>query len=186
MPALEFTKMENGIYNFSNNKGQSLSALQTPKEMKAIIIEDADSTAQERGYKYNVQLLIDGYYCGNGKFCKDVKEVNEYIEKQLTEKERKKDLLGVYALKSPYHDREYYLPYIIVSYRQSDKTYEIMTVEYKGMTAYQVEQNCSESSILELITNGTIIKKANPDNFKDSKEIRELVSQFSNAENQQL
>lgn len=51
--------------------------------MKTTRIKYADSIVQERGYKYNVQILIDGYYYGNGKFCKNIKEVNEYIEKQI-------------------------------------------------------------------------------------------------------
>lgn len=100
--------------------------------------------------------------------------------------DKKKEILGIYAVKSPYHETEHYLPYIITTYRPNNNTYEIMTVEYKGTTAYQVEQNCTEAWILELIAKGTIIKKANPNNFRNDKDVIELIRQFSNANNQEL
>lgn len=155
--------------------------------MKTIKIEVADSTAQERGYKYNVQMLINGCYCGVGKFCKNLTEINEYLETQLTEKEKERnDLLGVYAVKSPYHETTYYLPFIIVNYDKSNNIYNVMTIEYKGLTAYQVDADYSEESINDLITNGIITKWATPDNFKENKEVAELIRQYSNAENQQI
>lgn len=155
--------------------------------MKTIKIETADSTAQERGYKYNVQILINGSYCGVGKFCKNLTEINEYLERQLTEKEEERnDLLGVYAVKSPYHETTHYLPFIIVNYAKSNNTYNVMTIEYKGLTAYQVDADYTEKSINDLIANGVITKWATPDNFKENKEVVELIRQYSNAENQQI
>lgn len=96
------------------------------------------------------------------------------------------NLLGIYAVKSPYHEKAFYLPFIVVSYAKSDNTYNVMTIEYKGLTAYQIDTYYQEKTIHELITSGTIIKKANPDNFKGNKEVSELLSQYSNAENQQI
>lgn len=63
----------------------------------------------------------------------------------MTPTDSKKEILGIYAVKSPYHEVEYYLQYIITTYYPSNNTYDIMTVEYKGTTAYQVEQNCTEA-----------------------------------------
>lgn len=45
-----------------------------------------DKTIQERGYKYNVQVLINGMYCGEGKFCKDQNDVDSYIEEHESKK----------------------------------------------------------------------------------------------------
>lgn len=93
------------------------------------------------------------------------------------------DILGIYAVKSPYHEETHYLPFIILSYSENDNTYEVMTVEYKGMTSYKVDTYYPENSVQELITDGIIIKKANPDNFKDNKEAHELIQQYSTANN---
>ena len=30
-------------------------------------------------YPYNVQVLADGTYCGNGRFCRSLDEAMEYI-----------------------------------------------------------------------------------------------------------
>ena len=103
-----------------------------------------------------------------------------------TKSDNKKNLLGIYAVKSPYHEQTHYLPFIILSYGESDNTYNVLTIEYKGLTSYQIDTHYSEKSIHELIASETIIKRANPDNFKENKEISELISQYSNAENQQI
>lgn len=91
------------------------------------------------------------------------------------------DLLGVYAVISPYHKERYYLPFIIHSYQESDKSYGVFTVEYKGLTSYRVDTRYSEKTIRELINDGIIIKKARPDNFKDNQEAQELIQKFTNA-----
>ena len=101
-----------------------------------------------------------------------------------TKSDNKTDLLGIYAVKSPYHEQTLYLPFIIVSYIQSDNTYNVLTVEYKGMTSYKVYAYYSEKSILEYIASEIIVKRGNSDNVKGNKEIRELISQYSNAKEQ--
>ena len=97
--------------------------------------------------------------------------------------ENKRGVLGVYALKSPYHEKEHYLPFIILSYEQSNNTYNVWTVEYKGMISYKIDTCYSEKSIWELITQGIIEKKANPNNYKDNEEVKELLRQYMNANN---
>ena len=47
--------------------------------MKKFNVIKTDSTVRKHGYEYNVQVLIDGYYSGVGKFCRNKKEVQEYI-----------------------------------------------------------------------------------------------------------
>lgn len=48
--------------------------------MKKIIVEElsADHPMRAYGANYNVKVIIDGMYCGVGKFCKTWKEVEEY------------------------------------------------------------------------------------------------------------
>lgn len=48
--------------------------------MKEFKILEADSVLQNKGYKYNVQIYINGVYSGVGRFCKDMQEVNKYIK----------------------------------------------------------------------------------------------------------
>ncbi|SFL09157.1 hypothetical protein SAMN05216357_11290 [Porphyromonadaceae bacterium KH3CP3RA] len=90
-------------------------------------------------------------------------------------------LLGIYAVKSPYHKEIYYLPFIVHSYHERDKTYGVFTLEYKGLTSYRVDTRYSEKSIREHIKDGTIIKKARPDNFRDDQDAQELFKKFSDA-----
>lgn len=79
-------------------------------------------------------------------------------------------LLGIYAVLSPYHKETYYLPFIVHTYQENDKSYGVFTVEYKGLTSYRVNTHYSEKTIRELINDSIIIKKARPDNFKDNQE----------------
>lgn len=48
------------------------------KEYKIIKINPTES-AYTFGFRYNVQEWIDGRYVGNGRYCKDLKEVENYI-----------------------------------------------------------------------------------------------------------
>ncbi len=95
------------------------------------------------------------------------------------------NFLGVYTVKSPYHKKAHYLPFLVVSYCHFNKTYTVRTVEYKGYTAYKIESDYSEKKIRESIEMGIILKRANPDNFKGNKEVGELIQQYLNAKNQE-
>ena len=33
-------------------------------------------------YPYNVQVLVDGIYCGNGRFCRSLEEARDFIAAQ--------------------------------------------------------------------------------------------------------
>ena len=90
-------------------------------------------------------------------------------------------LMGVYAVLSPYHKERYYLPFIVHSYWESDKSYGVLTLEYKGLTAYRVDTRYSVDTIREHIKNGIIIKKARPDNFRNNQKAQELLEKYSNA-----
>lgn len=48
------------------------------KEFKVIKINPTES-AHAFGFRYNVQEWTDGRYVGNGRYCKDLKEVENYI-----------------------------------------------------------------------------------------------------------
>lgn len=48
------------------------------KEFKIIQINSTES-AYTFGFRYNVQEWTDGRYVGNGRYCKDLKEVENYI-----------------------------------------------------------------------------------------------------------
>lgn len=48
------------------------------KEFKIIKINETES-AYAFGFRYNVQEWTDGRYVGNGRYCKDLKEVENYI-----------------------------------------------------------------------------------------------------------
>ena len=52
------------------------------KEFKVIKLE-SDHPAYKYGDRYNVQLLMNGYYCGHGKFCKDMDEVENFIQCEI-------------------------------------------------------------------------------------------------------
>lgn len=47
--------------------------------MKEFLVTYADAALESKGIKYNVQMLIDGVYAGNGRYCKTINEVREYI-----------------------------------------------------------------------------------------------------------
>lgn len=32
-------------------------------------------------YNYNVKMITDGYYCGIGKYCRNLKEAADFIQK---------------------------------------------------------------------------------------------------------
>lgn len=39
---------------------------------------DRDTLTYDEGYRFDVQVLTDGYDCGNGRFCKSLDEAHEY------------------------------------------------------------------------------------------------------------
>lgn len=39
---------------------------------------DDDSPAKEEGFRYNAKLMTDGWYSGNGRFCKDTDEIAKF------------------------------------------------------------------------------------------------------------
>ena len=41
---------------------------------------DRDTLAYDEGYRFDVQVLTDGYDCGNGRFCKSLDEAHEYCD----------------------------------------------------------------------------------------------------------
>ena len=90
----------------------------------------------------------------------------------------KTDILGIYTVKSPYHKEAHYLPFVILNYLKDDNTYRVMTIEYKGQTSYIIDTFYSEKSIQAHISQDIIQKKANPDNFRDNADVKELLNQF--------
>lgn len=55
------------------------------KEYKIIKINSTES-AYAFGFRYNVQEWTDGRYIGNGRFCKDLKEVENFINQRKAQK----------------------------------------------------------------------------------------------------
>lgn len=48
--------------------------------MKKIIIEKLNEghPAKAHGFNYSAKVVINGIYCGTGKFCKTLEEVEEF------------------------------------------------------------------------------------------------------------
>lgn len=63
------------------------------KEFKIIKINETES-AYAFGFRYNVQEWTDGRYVGNGRYCKDLKEVENYINSRKAQK-----MLGFFSNK---------------------------------------------------------------------------------------
>lgn len=55
------------------------------KEYKIIKINSTES-AYAFGFRYNVQEWIDGRYVGNGRYCKSLKEVENFINQRKAQK----------------------------------------------------------------------------------------------------
>lgn len=55
------------------------------KEYKIIKISSSES-AYAFGFRYNVQEWTDGYYIGNGRYCKNLKEVENFIKQRKAQK----------------------------------------------------------------------------------------------------
>ena len=55
------------------------------KEFKVIKINSTES-AYAFGFRYNVQEWTDGRYCGNGRYCRDLKEVKNFINQRRAQK----------------------------------------------------------------------------------------------------
>jgi len=91
------------------------------------------------------------------------------------------DIIGVYAVRSPYHEEEFYLPFVILSRRTFGRSYAVDTVEYKGATAYKIESDYSEQTIHELLDNGTIVKWGDHSEMTSGGKITELMQVFWNA-----
>lgn len=51
------------------------------KQFKIIKINSTES-AYAFGFRYNVQEWTDGYYIGNGRYCKNLKEVENFINQR--------------------------------------------------------------------------------------------------------
>lgn len=64
------------------------------KEFKIIKINSTES-AYAFGFRYNVQEWTDGYYIGNGRYCKNLKEVENYINSRKAQK-----ILGFFQTKN--------------------------------------------------------------------------------------
>jgi hypothetical protein len=50
------------------------------KENTQFIIEELDKK-DFFSYSYNVKIIKDGYYCGIGKYCRNLKEAADFIQK---------------------------------------------------------------------------------------------------------
>jgi len=97
-------------------------------------------------------------------------------------KSQTEDVIGVYAVRSPYHEEEFYLPFVILSRRTFDRCFAVDTVEYKGTTAYKVESDYPEQTIHELLDNGIIVKWGNCSEISAGGKITELVNVFWKAQ----
>ena len=53
-------------------------------------MNDYKITKQEE--YYNVQIITNGYYCGNGKYCKSLKEAEDYLKNSWNITIRPEDL----------------------------------------------------------------------------------------------
>lgn len=45
----------------------------------------------EQGCRYNVQILVDNVYCGDGKFCKSKREVYKFIIQEMKSDRQQKE-----------------------------------------------------------------------------------------------
>lgn len=86
-----------------------------------------------------------------------VGENHTFILKQLLNI-RRNTRTGIYSIKSPYHKKKMFLPFIILSHSESDHTYEVQTVEYRGMKRYKIHRNYGEGTIGQLIRYNDITK----------------------------
>lgn len=50
------------------------------KENTKIIIEKVNEN-DYFGYSWNVKVLIDGFYCGIGTYCRNLKEAADFVKK---------------------------------------------------------------------------------------------------------
>lgn len=123
--------------------------------------------------------MFDHFNGSIDEIASNYNRTKEEYKKELFGK--RKQLFGYYAVRSPYHDEEYYLPFLVICYNGSRKAFFVLTIEYKGMTAYQVDSHYSEETILEFIANGTIVKRADMDDRTKADEIEALVQQYRNA-----
>ena len=78
-----FEKIREDAVRWLNNNYES--ALERANELVEPYRQDADNyykvvSTENPEYPFNVQKITSGYYSGNGKFCKDIDEVKEYVE----------------------------------------------------------------------------------------------------------
>lgn len=101
----------------------------------------------------------------------------EYL-KELQQK--RQQLLGYYIVKSPYHRRTFYLPFIITSY-DTESGYHVYSTEYKGCTRYQSDSYYTEKTIHGYIESGLIQKVAAINQLPRSKQVVRLIALYRNA-----
>ncbi|MBO5239160.1 MAG: hypothetical protein J6B50_10375 [Lachnospiraceae bacterium] len=78
-----FKKIREDAVRWLNNNYEN--ALEHANELVEPYRQDADNyykvvSTENPEYPFNVQKITSGYYSGNGKFCKDIDEVKEYVE----------------------------------------------------------------------------------------------------------
>lgn len=78
-----FKKIREDAVRWLNNNYEN--ALERANELVEPYRQDADNyykvvSTENPEYPFNVQKITSGYYSGNGKFCKDIDEVKEYVE----------------------------------------------------------------------------------------------------------
>lgn len=69
----------------------SMEELDRANELVEAYRQDADNYykvvhSSYPDYPFNVQVITDGYYSGNGKFCKDIDAVKDFVEKWEAER----------------------------------------------------------------------------------------------------
>lgn len=68
------------------------------------------------------------------------------------------EVCGIYFFRSPYHQSNRYLPFVIHAIDPSDPSYpvEVSTVEFKGFTRYEVRTRYSVQAVRNLLLSGKL------------------------------
>lgn len=101
----------------------------------------------------------------------------EYINALV---QKRQQIFGYYILKSPYHTRTFYLPFIITSY-DAEEGYHVYSTEYRGWTRYQSDAYYTEKTIHGYIESGLIKKVAEINQLPRSTQVNRLISLYRNA-----
>lgn len=120
-------------------------------------------------YPFNVQLIVNGYYCGTGKFCENLDDIKTFIESTDMQKIKKNTLLCLFS-----YEIDGYIAYYNmgdISFEELQRIYEQVPHPYIDMPGQKI---CDIGEYAQLEQSGKVRLSVSADGNTNTWKIYEI------------